>query len=337
MSVLIRYPTRSRAGHLRALGLLALGGRAHIVRRRFRRRTRGGAGARRPRASQDDRQADLLANLRTGLDGFTYLRPSQSTVQDYDGVHLPLDMNEPGFFGGRRVKNEFLNSDQPTRWLLSSDGASSYDESATADFEGKPIGVLRVHHAEGQTGAPFIRQVFGAEPGSKPPALFTSRFMLRQTEGVVGHSWTHQGRTNGQYIGSESNSPRTSLSLTSSGWQATSQTLRLYEQHPGWVVHSPITVVGTEASFDLARMQFEDVTGFKPGKEWSSEYVPSSGQPGIMWFETTKSTSRTCCSPWNPVYGTFNLRNQPVGGGGDLLDGLGSPIDVKGLMLEGAT
>ena len=277
----------------------------------------------------------FAADLRTSLDGFTYRRPSSSTVLDYDGVNLPLAPDEPGFIDGRRVKNEFLNSELPARWLLSADGASSYDSSATAEFEGQNIGVLRVHHAEGQTGAPYIQQTFGAEPGSRPPALFASRFMLRQTVGALGLSWTHQGRTFGQYIGSESNSPRTSLSLTNGAWQTTSQTLVLYEQHPGWVVQAPKTVLGSVASFDIAHMQFEDVTGFKPGKEWSSEYVPSTSAPGIQWFETTKNTSRTCCSQYNPPYGTFNSSNQAVSAGGDLVDHIGSPIDVKGLMLEG--
>lgn len=276
------------------------------------------------------------ADLRTELDGFTHARPSQSTVLDYDGVHLPLAVNEPGFLGGRRVKNEFLYSDQPSRWMLGSDGASSYDNMATGEFEGKAIGVLRIHHAEGQKGAPAVGQIFGVEPGSRPPALFTSRFMLRQTEGATGLSWTHQGRTSGQYIGSESNSPRTSLSLTNGSWQTTSQTLPLYEQHPGWVVQAPKTVLGSPASFDIAHMQFEDVSGFKAGKEWSSEYVPSSGQPGIKWFETAKGTIRTCCSQLNPIYGTFNSFNQGVGGGGDLVDSVGNPIEVSGLMLEAA-
>ena len=276
------------------------------------------------------------ADLRTGLDGFSYLRASQATVLDYDGVNLPLAVGEPGFAGGRRVKNEFLNSEQPSRWTLLADGASSYDSSATAAFEGKTIGVLRVRHAEGQTGAPYVIQPFSPEPGNRSPGLFSSRFMLRQTEGATGLSWTHQGRTHGQFIGSESNSPRTSLSLTNGSWQATSQTIPLYEQHPGWIVEAPITVLGSAASFDIAHMQFEDVTGFKAGKEWSSEYVPSGSQPGIGWFETAKGTQRTCCSAWNPTYGTFNSANQAVSAGGDLLDGKGAAVEVKGLMLEGA-
>lgn len=276
------------------------------------------------------------ADLRTALDGFSYVRASPSTVQDYDGVHLPLVVNEPGFAGGRRVKNEFLYSDEPLRWFLLSDGASTYDNTGTAEFEGKQIGILRVYHADGQTGAPYVQQRFSAEPGSRPPSLFTSRFMLRQTEGAVGLSWTHQGRTHGQYIGSESNSPRTSLSPTSESWLTTSQTIPLYEQHPGWVVEAPKTVLGSPATFEIAHMQFEDVTGFKAGKEWSSEYVPSSDQPGVRWFETTKATQRTCCSPTNPIYGTFNAANQPVSAGGDLIDRVGAPIDVTGLMLEGS-
>lgn len=293
-----------------------------------------------PSAARIDRTATrpaaatlVSAPLATALDGFAFARPSTAMVSDQDGVWLPLEPNEPGFSGARRVKNLFLWSEDPTRWNLLSDGASSWS-FATADFTGTPISVLRVRHAPGQTGAPYVIQPFSGEPGSRLPGLFASRFEMRQTSGTLGLSWTHQGRTHGVAIGSESNSPRTTISLTNGAWQSTSQTLQLFEQHAGWIVQAPKTVLGNEAEFDIARMQFEDVSGFKT-QQWSSEYVPSFGMPGVRWFAYRRGTTRTCCSPTNPTYGTFNASNQPVSAGGDLTDGIGPAIEPRGLQIEG--
>jgi hypothetical protein len=286
-------------------------------------------------ATSSDATTLLAESLRTGGGGFTYKRAGPATTPDYDGVHLPLAADEPGFLGARRVKNEFLNSENPTLWSLLADD-SSYDAGAVVSYAGAQVGALRVTHAQGQQRAPFVMQNFGSGQTARAPGLFSSRFELRQTSGQTGLSWTHQGRTAGTGIGSESNSPRTSLPLTSSNWQSTSQTLQLFEPHQGWTVQAPLTLLDVAATFEVVRMQFEDVTGFKAGKEWSSEYVPSSGSPGVRWFETTKATSRTCCTATNPAYGTFNASNQPVSAGGALTQGTGSTVDVKGLLLEPA-
>jgi len=271
-------------------------------------------------------------DLHTRTEALAYSRPSAGSVLDYDGVWLPLDANEPGFTGARRVKNIFLWSEDPTKWTLLADGSSSWS-FVTTDLNGNAQSALRVAHAIGQTGSPFIMQLFGAEPGPRAPGLFASRLALKQVSGQLGLSWTHQGRTSGTAIGSESNSPRTSLSLTNGAWQTTSQTIPLYEQHTGWSIQAPKTVLSVEATFDLAKMQFEDVTGFKT-KQWSSEYVPSTGTPGVQWFETTGTTARTCCSIFNPVYGSMNANNQAVSAGGDLTEVIGTPIQSLGLAVE---
>lgn len=229
----------------------------------------------------------------------TFSRDSTAYVLDWEGVWLPLDVNEPGYVGARRVKNLFLHSDDPTRW---EHVVFTSDNSASIDGDG-----MLIRHATGQRGSPyFCNEEDGREPGTQAPALFASRAELQAVDGPSSDKWSPVGRTNGVAIGSESNNPSITADLASP--KVLSQTAQQFELHNGWC-QTYLSHTSVARSYRVSKIQFEDLSGAK--RPISSEYVPSTDKPGIQWFTSAPSTTRG-----GKITDFFDAAGVIYGGGG---------------------
>lgn len=210
----------------------------------------------------------------------TFSRASPGFVLDWEGVWIPLDVDEPGFVGARRVKNLYLNSEDPTRW---EHVVFTSDNTATIDGDG-----MLIHHATGQRGSPyFCNEEDGLEPGDQEPALFASRAEVQVISGATSDKFSPVGRTNGVAIGSESNNPGLTLDLAQP--KTLSQTAQQFERHNGWC-QTYLTSSSVARTYRVSKIQFEDLSGAK--RPISGEYVPSTDKPGIRWFATGPTTTR---------------------------------------------
>lgn len=247
-----------------------------------------------------------------------FRRASAAWVQDWEGVWIPLDVNEPGYTGGRRVKNLYLYSDEPAKWIH-----SVPDTKSTTSVDGDGLLIL---HAEGQNGSPYLCNSLGDEPGPQMASLFASRAEVSVIAGPTFDTWYPVGRTNGTAIGSESNNPALKVDLATP--RILSQTAQQFERHMGWC--QTYTTKGTAArTYRVRRIQFEDLAGAKVPV--SGEYCPSTDKPGICWHASTPSTRRG-----GYITDSFDVNGiVPGGGGGGILtEGTVSPIEVGGLLLE---
>lgn len=267
------------------------------------------------------------ATPEESIKGFSYSRGGPAFVLDWEGTWLPLEANEVGFTGARRVKNLFLNSDNAAAWLLLADGQSSYAAVNSTIPGGLPGVVLQISHAAGQNGSPYIcNYLSGSEPGLQPPSLFASRLWFRQTAGDFPQVFSPVGRTMGTAIGSESNNPR--VTAPDGRWILASQTAQQFEQHLGYGQTLLTPTSKLAKTYEVAAVQFEDLSGAK--KPISSEYVPSTARPGVQWFGTEAANTRTGV----PIYGTYNAINDAISTGGILTERTGAALDVKGYASE---
>lgn len=258
----------------------------------------GQSGREHPASVQD------AVTLTTGLDGAVFSRPSPSYVQDRKGVWIPLAPNEPGFMGGRRVKNLY------TSVLAFSDGRSSFTTSGNC---------LTITHAAGQNGSPYLYNMIGAEPGGQPPSIFAGRMRFRVVSGPTSDKWSFVGRTWGSSLGSESNNAF--ATLDASTWQTVSQTAEQHERHQGYAM-TLLSASTAARAYDVCDVQFEDLAG-EPVPV-SSEYVQ-----GTRWFDYERASMRV-----GGVMDGFASNNFFTPAGGTLLDVAGAALDVKGLWLE---
>ena len=254
------------------------------------------------------------------VEGFS--RASTAYVLDCEGVWIPLDVDEPGYIGGCRVKNLYLHSDEPAKWLTFTQ-RTAYAQVLTQLPNGSAGYALQITHAQGQTLSPFFYTIQGGEPGSHPASLFASRVDIRFTSGGTSQDVTMTGRTWGAAYGSESNNPR--IKVTGSGWATLSQTAQQFEAHVGFS-DTQNTVAKTPKTYLLARKQFEDVSGAR--NPISGEYCPSTDKPGVCWFAGPLGTSRS-----GPLFDGFTANNAFVMGGGLLADGASVPL-VDGVLQQ---
>lgn len=269
--------------------------------------------------------------LRAGLGGFSITRATAAYVLDWESVWLPLDSGEAGFYGGRRVKNLFLNSDAPASWAKVDQSNQGTITDISATLPDGTTGTVKQHvhtSAASDLNTPFYSgQVVTAEFGQRR-SLFASRLRLKVTAGTG--TFGIVGRTNGTAIGSESNNPQLALTADNT-WRIVAQTAQQFESHSGYMQTYGCTTSG-DRTFQACQMQFEDVTGrITP---IPNEYVPSTSAAGIRWFETQPSFTPSWSSP---TFGTFNSSNLAIDTGGTLTEGAtGTALDVKGVVIEPA-
>lgn len=257
--------------------------------------------------------------LSSAIAGFS--RASPAFVLDWEGVWIPLDVDEPGYVGARRVKNLYLNSEDPSLW---EHVVFTSDNSASIDGDG-----MLIHHATGQRGSPyFCNEEDGAEPGDQEPSLFASRAEVQVVSGATSDKFSPVGRTNGVAIGSESNNPGLTLDLAQP--KTLSQTAQQFERHNGWC-QTYLTSSSVARTYRVSKLQFEDLSGAK--RPISGEYVPSTDKPGIRWFASGPTTNR---KGYLTDYFDVNGIVWSGGGGGVLTEVQGSALSGSlELQLEG--
>mgnify|MGYP003439684830 FL=1 len=248
----------------------------------------------------------------------TFSRASPGYVRDWEGVWIPLDVDEPGFTGARRVKNIFLHSGDPTKW----DRFLPSLSSNTPEFVGEK---LRIHHAEGQRGSPYVCNFGGPKADSQPPTIFAARAMIQIVSGPAFDSWSPVTRTADDGTPSESNNPAISADLTNP--TLFSGTAQLFQARSGlcatWLSRSTVA-----RSYDVWNIQFEDLSGAK--NPISQEYVASGDKPGVKWFDTAPATHRG-----GVMIDGINAAGVPYSAGGILSDGEGVPLlTIQGLQIE---
>lgn len=242
--------------------------------------------------------------LAVSLNGLSFTRPSPAYVQDRLGVWLPLAPGEPGFAGGRRVRNLV---DQ-LRALP--DGRSSYSIAG---------GCITIQHEAGQNGSPYIYNALSGDPGDQPPSYFAGRLRFRVLSGPTSDKWSFVGRTWGTAIGSESNNAN--ATLDASTWRTVRQTAEQHERHQGYAM-TLLSGSTVARSYEVCDLQFEDLAG-EPVPV-SSEYVV-----GTQWFTTERGTLAQ-----GAVRDAFAGTNAFTPAGGPLQDAPGAPLDVRGLWIE---
>lgn len=235
----------------------------------------------------------------------TFSRASVAYVQDFEGVWIPLDVDEPGYPGMRRVKNLYLNSGDATKWKFLAVSNASFTALG---------GVGTITHQAGQNGSPYFYSYTGrnSDPGDQPPSYFASRLSFRITSGSCTEKFSFVGRSNGTAIGSESNNP--SLQVRDCDWRTVSQTAEQFELHTGYI-QTLLTSGTTARSYELADIQFEDRSGAK--NPISQEYCESTDKPGVCWFDGPPTTART-----GALHDGFTASNGFVMGGGVLSQSL---------------
>lgn len=244
----------------------------------------------------------------------TFSRASPAFVQDWEGVWIPLDVDEPGFIGARRVKNLYLHSDSPAQWehlLLTSDSTTTLEPTS-----------IVIHHAAGQRGSPYLcNKKDGDEPGVQMPSIFGSRADVQVIAGPTADKFSPVGRTNGAAIGSESNNPGLTLDLATT--KTLSQTAQQFERHSGWC-QTYLSSSSVARSYRVSRVQFEDLSGAKTPV--SGEYCPSTDKPGICWHSTARPTSRG-----GKPFDAFDENGVILsGGGGGVLTESAAPASLTG-------
>ena len=263
-------------------------------------------------------QADLTKGIELtyGSGEPLFQRASDQYVLDWDGVYLHNSNNDFGIQGGRRVKNIFLNSGNSALWNIYDPVSFVTNISVNYNFSNVSGVNISTNIADG----PYFYSISYVSPGT----IFSSRITIKNN--TTTKLWNNQGRTFGSSIGSESNT--TKLIPDGDNWIINTQTLRNFESHLGHSLrlYSKDNIAG---DIDAIQPQFEDVTGFKAGKEFSSEYVVSGSMPGIQWFDTEKGTIR---SNSGTIYG--EVKNV-VTYGGVISESVGAVLnDIKGYYSE---
>lgn len=265
--------------------------------------------------------------LKKDSDGWNVVRASVGFVQDYDGVLLELSANEPGFYGARRVKNLFLNPQN-----FSSAGGTVNFVPNGSDLAVSTMVYPDTDNTEGLTATNaitgngyLVASPFGNSQYALPQGIYATRLTYKVTSGQIT-GWTHQQRTGGAAIGSESNS----FNFTASGdWENYSATIQHFEKHNGFTLHP---FCSGNATASLCYPQVEDVTGHKAGKEINSEFVPTGTGTGTEWYDVAFAATRT-----NPstIYGQDN-GVVTYGGALTIAAAPASLTTIKGLLVEPA-
>ena len=247
----------------------------------------------------------------------TFSRASVAYVLDCEGTWIPLDVDEPGYIGGCRVKNLYLNSGDATKWKFLAVSNASF--SALGE-------VGTITHQAGQNGSPYFYSYTGrnSDPGDQLPSYFASRLSFRITSGSCTEKFTFAGRSNGTALGSESNNP--TLQVRDCDWHNVSQTAEQFELHTGFI-QTLLTAGTTARSYELTQIQFEDRSGAK--NPISQEYCESTDKPGVCWFDGPPGTTRT-----GALHDGFTANNGFVMGGGVLSESLRALLSSAPLQME---
>lgn len=273
---------------------------------------------------------------------FTFARAGVQFVLDYDSVWLPLAANEAGFYGARRVKNWFINSDSPDNWkdssgvyLSDSATGATYESVAETDENGVARRAFKILHTS-HAGGPMFFELHGGAVGDVgtilPGTIYTVRYDQKSVSGTA--QWDIYHRNWGGSGVTESGN----WNYTPTGaWQTFSSAFDQKARYAGFGV--TIKSVATGANDGrVARIQLEDLTGDKNG--WAaSEYVPSTNSPGIKWFGTDKGTSRTNPTRVSSIAGLITQKDPAnvATVGGILTEAVGAALaDMRGYMSEPA-
>ena len=118
------------------------------------------------------------------VEGFS--RASPAFCKDWEGVWIPVDVDEPCYEGARRVKNLYLHSDDSSKWLALTQN-TAYAPVLTTLMDGSTGYAMQITHQQGQNLSPFFYTSSGSEPGAQAPSLFASRVDIRFTSGEAAH------------------------------------------------------------------------------------------------------------------------------------------------------
>ncbi len=275
--------------------------------------------------------------LTLTLGDFTITRASSAYVLDYNSVWLPLDANEPGFKGARRVKNYYPDSDNPDNWDANntlSDGTAgaTYGPVMDTDANGNARLSYRVQLASA-FGGQYFYETHGlgtsAAGNLMPGTIWSLRYETKlvsgsQTWDIYQRNWDGQSPSeygNGNYTPTAS-------------WQVLTQAFQQDALYPGFGVTVKTIATGANES-RVAKLQFEDLTGDKEG--WcSSEYVPSTDSYGVQWFATKKGPTRTLSNLTDTLAHLKTQKSVTPNIAGVLTEGTGAAVTPVGLYVEPA-
>lgn len=287
-----------------------------------------------------------IANTKAGLllnqGDFTFTRAGVQYVLDYDSVWLPLAANEVGFYGARRVKNWFINSESPDNWkdsssIYLSDSATgaTYESVADTDADGNTRRSFKILHTTAKGGPMFFELHSGtvSDIGTiLPGTIYTVRYDQKNVSGTAGWDIYHRN-WGGNGVTESGNYNYT----PTAAWRTYSSAFDQKARYTGFgVTVKSITDGANEGR--IAHIQFEDLTGDKNGFS-SSEYVASTNVPGIQWFGTDKGTSRTNPSYVANIAGLITQKDPAnvASIGGVLTEAVGAALaDMRGYMSEPA-